>query len=92
MRDAALADTDPSNLSSFVTQCNSHSLAFPLPAPGAFPRRCVMWSLIVCYVMGHDYSVSCDSSAMFLKCIACGHRSHGWTVREHGAHVHGTRA
>jgi hypothetical protein len=53
-----------------------------------------MWSLIVCYVMGHDYSVSCDSGAMFLKCISCGRRSHGWTVREHDAHahVHGTRA
>lgn len=50
-----------------------------------------MWSWIVCYVMGHDYSVSCDSGAMFLKCIACGHRSHGWTVHDHEAPVHGTR-
>jgi hypothetical protein len=50
-----------------------------------------MWSWIVCYVMGHDYSVSCDSGAMFLKCIACGHRSHGWTVHDHGAQVHSTR-
>ena len=51
-----------------------------------------MWSWIVCYVMGHDYSVSCNSGAMFLKCIACGRRSQGWAVREEDAHVHGTRA
>lgn len=42
-----------------------------------------MWSWIVCYVMGHDYTVSCNKGAMFLKCIACGTRSNGWTVRGH---------
>jgi hypothetical protein len=43
-----------------------------------------MWSWIFCHVVGHDYSVSCDGGAMFLRCIACGRRSHGWTVHEHG--------
>ena len=26
-----------------------------------------MWSWICCYVTGHDYSVSCDGGAMFLR-------------------------
>ena len=41
-----------------------------------------MWTLILCYMRGHDYCVSCDSGAMFLKCVACGRRSRGWEVRE----------
>jgi hypothetical protein len=50
-----------------------------------------MWSWICCYVMGHDYSVSCDSGAMFLRCIVCGRRSQGWVVHanEHQTHAPG---
>lgn len=53
-----------------------------------------MWSWICCYVMGHDYSVSCNSGAMFLRCMGCGRRSQGWVVHDgdHAhAHAHGSR-
>lgn len=48
-----------------------------------------MWSWIFCYVTGHDYSVTCNSGAMYLRCMACGRRSHGWVVKDqdHG-HAH----
>jgi hypothetical protein len=52
-----------------------------------------MWSWICCYVTGHDYSVSCNQGAMFLRCIVCGRRSQGWVVhagQEH-SHAHGAR-
>lgn len=53
-----------------------------------------MWSWICCYVTGHDYTVSCDSGAMFLKCSVCGRRSQGWVVHpgQTHSHVHSTRA
>jgi hypothetical protein len=47
-----------------------------------------MWSWIACYVNGHDYSVSCESGSMFLRCVHCGRRSQGWTVHSHGAQAH----
>jgi hypothetical protein len=51
-----------------------------------------MWSWIYCYVIGHEYSVSCNDGAMFLRCISCGRRSNGWVVKDGaGAHAHGTR-
>ena len=51
-----------------------------------------MWSWICCYVMGHDYSVGCDNGAMFLRCMCCGRRSHGWVVHDHDQiHAHGSR-
>ena len=47
-----------------------------------------MWSWILCYVMGHDYSVTCHSGAMYLRCMACGRRSHGWVVKDqHEVHA-----
>jgi hypothetical protein len=39
-----------------------------------------MWNRISCYVTGHDYSVCCDGGAMFLRCVVCNRRSHGWVV------------
>lgn len=42
-----------------------------------------MWSWVCCYVIGHDYSVSCNEGTMFLRCISCGRRSHGWVVKGH---------
>lgn len=51
-----------------------------------------MWSWIYCYVIGHEYSVSCDGGAMFLRCISCGRRSNGWVVKDAAdAHAHGNR-
>lgn len=49
-----------------------------------------MWSWIFCYVTGHDYSVSCNDGAMFLRCFACGRRSQGWVVKDHEP-AHGSR-
>jgi hypothetical protein len=46
-----------------------------------------MWSWIACYVHGHDYSVRCESGAMFLRCVLCGRRSQGWFVRTDGQPV-----
>jgi hypothetical protein len=39
-----------------------------------------MWNWIRCYVTGHDYCVSCERGAMFLRCIVCERRSQGWEV------------
>ncbi|HEV8209328.1 MAG TPA: hypothetical protein VGP77_04370 [Vicinamibacterales bacterium] len=40
-----------------------------------------MWNLISCYLSGrHDYGMSCESGAMFLRCVHCGKRSSGWVV------------
>jgi uncharacterized C2H2 Zn-finger protein len=47
-----------------------------------------MWNWIVCYVTGHDYAVSCDEGAMFLRCVVCGRRSQGWIVHATHAHSH----
>jgi hypothetical protein len=49
-----------------------------------------MWTWIYCYVTGHDYAVCCDEGAMFLRCLICGRRSHGWIV--HGSRGHAHRA
>jgi len=56
------------------------------------PQGAAMWSWIFCYVTGHDYSVSCDGGAMFLRCMCCGRRSNGWVVHDDDhAHAHGSR-
>jgi hypothetical protein len=51
-----------------------------------------MWYWISCYLIGHDYSICCESGAMFLRCTNCGRRSQGWDVvhTEHAqlAHEH----
>jgi hypothetical protein len=47
-----------------------------------------MWSWIACYVSGHDYAVSCQDGAMFLRCVLCGRRSQGWTVHRDEPHAH----
>jgi hypothetical protein len=53
-----------------------------------------MWNWIACYITGHDYNITCDGGAIFLKCLICGRRSQGWVVRDDHAHQHshGTRA
>ncbi|MGE5813089.1 MAG: hypothetical protein ACM36C_01260 [Acidobacteriota bacterium] len=44
-----------------------------------------MWHWLSCYLVGHDYSICCESGAIFLRCTACGHRSQGWDL--HGQHA-----
>lgn len=40
-----------------------------------------MWSLFNCYLSGrHDYGMSCEPGAIFLRCTHCGKRSSGWVV------------
>jgi len=40
-----------------------------------------MWNLLHCYLTGrHEFGVSCQPGAIFLRCIHCGHRSPGWAL------------
>lgn len=40
-----------------------------------------MWKWFNCYLSGrHDYGMSCEPGAIFLRCMHCGKRSTGWTV------------
>jgi hypothetical protein len=48
-----------------------------------------MWNWIRCYVTGHDYCVSCERGAMFLRCLICERRSQGWEVSAKSSHTHG---
>lgn len=42
-----------------------------------------MWRSIYCYLSGeHDYQVTCEPGAIFLRCRACGQRSSGWELRD----------
>ena len=43
-----------------------------------------MWAWIKCYLSGsHDYGISCEPGAVFLRCVHCGHRkSSGWALRD----------
>ena len=41
-----------------------------------------MWNLVNCYLSGrHDYGMWCEPGAIFLRCVHCGKRSSGWTVK-----------
>jgi hypothetical protein len=46
-----------------------------------------MWNWFNCYLSGrHDYGMSCERGAMFLRCTHCGRRSPGWSVHaDHSA-------
>jgi hypothetical protein len=40
-----------------------------------------MWNWFNCYLSGrHDFGVSCEDGAIFLRCPHCGKRSHGFLV------------
>ena len=40
-----------------------------------------MWNWFNCYLSGrHDFGVSCEPGAIFLRCSHCGRRSPGWAV------------
>jgi hypothetical protein len=42
-----------------------------------------MWNLFNCYVSGrHEFGVWCEPGNIFLRCVHCGRRSHGWEVDE----------
>jgi hypothetical protein len=41
-----------------------------------------MWNWLNCYLSGrHDFGVSCEPGAIFLRCIHCGKRSNGWELQ-----------
>jgi hypothetical protein len=41
----------------------------------------MMWNWLSCYLSGrHDYGITCEPGAVFLKCGHCGRRSTGWAV------------
>ena len=40
-----------------------------------------MWNWLTCHVSArHEYGVSCERGAIFLRCLHCGCRSAGWSV------------
>jgi hypothetical protein len=44
-----------------------------------------MWKWFNCYLSGrHNFGVSCEPGAIFLKCSHCGRRSPGWSVDQKG--------
>jgi hypothetical protein len=47
-----------------------------------------MWTWLSCFLVGHSYSVCCEPGAVYLRCLNCGHRSHGWTLA-HDSDRHG---
>ena len=43
-----------------------------------------MWNWLKCYLSGcHEFGVSCEPGAIFLRCIHCGKRSCGWELEAH---------
>jgi hypothetical protein len=47
-----------------------------------------MWNWFHCYLSGrHDYGMWCEPGAIFLRCVHCGRRSSGWTLKPEG-HAH----
>ena len=44
-----------------------------------------MWKWFNCYLSGrHNFGVSCEPGAIFLKCSHCGRRSPGWAFDQKG--------
>ena len=40
-----------------------------------------MWNWFTCHMSArHEYGVSCERGAIFLRCVHCGRRSSGWSV------------
>lgn len=61
------------------------------PLAAVLPRTCGqtqvpnevgrMWKWFNCYLSGrHNFGISCEPGAIFLKCSQCGRRSPGWSV------------
>ena len=52
-----------------------------------------MWNWFNCYLSGrHDYSVSCESGAIFLRCPHCGRRSPGWSLEARAENARQSKA
>lgn len=40
-----------------------------------------MWKWFNCYLSGrHDFGMWCEDGAIFLRCLHCGKRSHGFSI------------
>src|SRR5262245_49875500 len=37
---------------------------------------------MVCGLHGHDTLVQFEHDRMFLRCVSCGHETHGWELRD----------
>lgn len=49
-----------------------------------------MWDWLNCALLfRHDYGVWTEKGAIYLRCLRCGHRSHGWDI-EHRDSGHDT--
>lgn len=45
-----------------------------------------MWNWFNCYLSGrHEFGVWCEPGAIFLRCVHCGKRSHGWELNAKAA-------
>jgi hypothetical protein len=42
---------------------------------------------IMCGLHGHDALVQFEQDRMFLRCVSCGHETHGWELNEPRPHV-----
>lgn len=52
-----------------------------------------MWNWLNCYLSGrHDFGVSCEPGAIFLRCIHCGKRSNGWELNASKVQLTQTKA
>jgi hypothetical protein len=81
-----------SQLNSFANQrMDSVRMPFDAAAPSLRTKEVVsplMLNWLNCYLSGrHDYSVTCASGSIFLRCIHCGKRSNGWAVHQQHAIV-----
>ncbi len=42
-----------------------------------------MWDWLNCHLFGrHETGIWCDGGTIFLRCLHCGKRSHGWEVTD----------
>ena len=42
---------------------------------------------MMCGLHGHDALVQFEQDRMFLRCVSCGHETHGWELNEPRPHV-----
>lgn len=42
---------------------------------------------LMCGLHGHDTLVQFEQERMFLRCVSCGHETHGWELNEPRPHV-----
>jgi hypothetical protein len=63
-----------------------HCSCLTVEQPRAGPcGEVIMWNWFNCRVSGrHEYGVSCERGAIFLRCVHCSRRSSGWSVDASG--------